>query len=64
MEETFYVDTLIICLKLCIKFIKIKENCQLFNSNSELDIIKYSIQLNFWDNPKIVNYTCKFYQFY
>ena len=64
MEETFYVDTLIICLKLCIKFIKIKENCQLFNYNTKLDIIKCLIELSFWDNPKIVNYTCKIFSFF
>ncbi len=64
IEETFYVDTLIICLKLCIKFIKIKENCQLLNYSTKLDLIKCLIQLSFWDNPKIVNYTCKIFSIF
>ena len=61
IEESYYVETLIICLKLSCKFLKIKENCELLNYNTKLNLVKCLIQLSFWDNPKIVNYTCKIF---
>ena len=58
-EESFHVDTLLLCLKLICKILKNQNLCKLFNYNSKLKLIKGLIELSFWDNPNIVDYTCK-----
>ena len=58
-EESFHVDTLLLCLKLICKILKTKELCNLFSYNHKLKLTKGLIELSFWDNPNIVDYTCK-----
>ena len=58
-EESFHVDTLLLCLKLICKILKRKELCELFSYNHKLTLTKGLIELSFWDNPNIVDYTCK-----
>ena len=58
-EESFHVDTLLLCLKLICKILKTKEICQLFSYHHKLKLTKGLIELSFWDNPEIVDYTCK-----
>ena len=58
-EESFHVDTLLLCLKLICKILKKKELCKLLSYHHKLKIIKGLIELSYWDNPNIVDYTCK-----
>ena len=58
-EESFHVDTLLLCLKLICKILKSKEICKLFSYHHKLKLTKGLIELSFWDNPNIVDYTCK-----
>ena len=58
-EESFHVDTLLLCLKLICKILKTKELCKLFSYHHKLKLTKGLIELSFWDNPNIVDYTCK-----
>ena len=58
-EESFHVDTLLLCLKLICKILKKKEICKLLSYQNKLKMIKGLIELSFWDNPNIVDYTCK-----
>ena len=58
-EESFHVDTLLLCLKLICKILKKKEICKLLSYHHKLKIIKGLIELSYWDNPNIVDYTCK-----
>ena len=58
-EESFHVDTLLLCLKLICKILKKKEICKLLSYPHKLKIIKGLIELSYWDNPNIVDYTCK-----
>ena len=58
-EESFHVDTLLLCLKLICKILKSKDLCKLFSYEHKLKLTKGLIELSFWDNPNIVDYTCK-----
>jgi hypothetical protein len=58
-EESFHVDTLLLCLKLICKILKKKDLCKLLSYHHKLKIVKGLIELSYWDNPNIVNYTCK-----
>ena len=58
-EESFHVDTLLLCLKLICKILKKKEICKFLSYHHKLKMIKGLIELSYWDNPNIVNYTCK-----
>ena len=58
-EESFHVDTLLLCLKLICKILKTKKLCELFSYHHKLKLTKGLIELSFWDNPNIVDYTCK-----
>ena len=58
-EESFHVDTLLLCLKLICKVLKNKNLCKLFSYNFKLKLIKGLIELSYWDNPNMVDYTCK-----
>ena len=58
-EESFHVDTLLLCLKLICKILKKKELCKLLSYHHKLKMVKGLIELSYWDNPNIVNYTCK-----
>lgn len=61
IEQSFHVDTLIICLKLTCKYFKINKNNVTLSYKTKVKITKCLIELSFWDNPKIVNYTCKMF---
>ena len=58
-EESFHVDTLLICLKLLCKILKKKDLCKLFSYHHKLKLTKGLIELSYWDNPNMVDYTCK-----
>ena len=58
-EESFHVDTLLLCLKLICKILKTKKLCELLSYHHKLKLTKGLIELSFWDNPNIVDYTCK-----
>ena len=58
-EESFHVDVLLLCLKLISKILKNKEICKLFSYHHKLKLTKGLIELSFWDNPDMVDYTCK-----
>ena len=58
-EESFHVDTLLLCLKLICKILKQKELCKLLSYHHKLKLVKGLIELSYWDNPNIVDYTCK-----
>ena len=64
IEQSFHVDTLIICLKLCCKFFKTTNNCIDLSYKTKIKLTKCLIDLSFWDNPKIVNYTCKLFNLF
>ncbi len=61
-EQSFHVDTLLMCLKLLCNFIKIKTNINNLSYSIKLEIIKCLFELSYWDNPKVVNYTCKIFK--
>ena len=58
-EESFHVDTLLLCLKLICKILKKKELCKLLSYQHKLKMTKGLVELSYWDNPNIVDYTCK-----
>ena len=58
-EESFHVDTLLLCLKLICKILKKKELCTLFTYQHKIKLTKGLIELSYWDNPNMVDYTCK-----
>ena len=58
-EESFQYDTLLLCLKLISKILKNKEICKLLSYQHKLKLINGLIELSFWDNPDMVEYTCK-----
>ena len=58
-EESFQYDTLLLCLKLISKTLKNKDICKLLSYQHKLKLINGLIELSFWDNPDMVDYTCK-----
>lgn len=59
IEQNFQVETLVILLKVLILFFKIHHENLPYNL--KLKITKCLIELSFWDNPKIVDLTCKIF---
>jgi hypothetical protein len=60
-QEIFYVNTLILCLRLIKIILKFNPDI-LSNNDIKEKLTRNIIELSFWDSYSIVNYTCKLFE--